>query len=160
MKNYSDTANIDVENIGDAFYVTFKNIALSRDDSSGNYEGTVPAAPYGVPFGHDVASGYLEGDGKLAPMVRVNQKQVDVFRKLPQPPNSVFFWFEGSKVVVVSEVPLTGRSVCFRMAASGGGLNDTVDCPDDAIPFVIDYIERKFINPMPEDLSNDGNNKR
>lgn len=160
MKNYSDTAAVDVENVGDAFYITYKNIALTKDESSGLYEGSVPAAAYALPFGFDVRTGYLEGSGKLAPMVRVNARHIDTFRKIAMPLNSVFYWFEGSKVMVFSEVPLTGKSVRFSMASNGGGLNDTVNCPDDYINYVIDYVERKFINPMPEDLSNDGNNKR
>lgn len=162
MKNYTDTAQIDIENVADAFYLTYKNLPLTRQSDTGDYVATAPAAPYALPFGFDITGGYVEGNGVLAKMVRVNQRQIDVYKRLPKPPNETFYWMEGAKVYVTSFAILDGKSIRLRMASSAPvtGMNDQINCPSDLIPYVIEFVEKRFRQPMPEDLSNDGNNKR
>ena len=148
MKSYGEGASIDIENVGDAFYMTFKDLTLSLDASTGEFYTTVPASPYGIPFGYDVT--------------RAHQRQVSVYKHIPKPVNASVFWFEGAQMRVESEQVLTGKKVLVRMASMGTSANmdSAIQCPSDQLPYVIEFVERKFMQPMPEDLSNDGNNKR
>src|SRR5690606_2264262 len=61
VQNYRDSTQIEVEYVGDAFYTTFKGIALTKDPDSGYWSGTLPTPPVGLPSGHDISSVYVAG---------------------------------------------------------------------------------------------------
>lgn len=160
-RNYVEGVNIDgMEFVGDAFYVSLKGVALEKEDGSGYYVGTIPEMPLALPRGYDVASMYVEVDGKLTRSgVRVSPQQLDFYKELPMPQNRVFFWFEGRKLYVESFADLTGLSARLRMAGSvDTSLDAEFPCPADYLSFVMDSIIARYGQPVPKDESNDGKN--
>lgn len=169
MKNYTDGVSIDgLEFIGDAYYVTFKNLTLTQDTDSLYFKTTLPAAPVGVPRGYDIASAYImkATGGYGTPLVRVNPQQIDYYDSLPKPKNSIEFWAEGTTLYVKTATTalLTGAKVAIRMVGSAGSraLTDEALVPSDAVPYVVEYVFKYFMqtDAMPKDTMNDGTNTR
>ncbi len=168
MKNYADGVNIDgIEFIGDAYYTTFKDMTLAKDTTSLYHYTTLPAPPVSVPRGYDISSAMIQKpEGGYQVMVRVNPQQVDYYDALPKPKNSIEYWVEGTKMWVKTDSLqlLTNSKVSVRMIGSAGsrGLNDEALVPNDAIPFVVDYVFKYFMQTdmAPKDTMNDGTNNR
>lgn len=169
MKNYIDGVQIDgVEFIGDAYYTTFKDLPLTQDTVTLNYKTTLPAPPVSVPRGYDISSAYLQKPegGLNKPMVRITPQRLDFYNDLPKPKDCVEFWNEGSTMWVRTDSMqlLTGGKVLVRMIGSAGSraLTDEALVPNDAIPFVVEYVFKYFMptDAAPKDTMNDGTNNR
>jgi len=161
-RNYIEGVNIDgMEFVGDAFYVSVKGIALTKEDKSDYYVGLLPEMPLSLPRGYDVSSMYIEtSDNKLSRSgVRVSPQQIDFYKELPHPSNRVFFWFEGQKIYIDSFAPLDGQTARLRMAGSiDTTMTAVYPCPADYLSFVMDSIIARYAQPVPKDESNDGKN--
>lgn len=161
MRNYTDSASLDVEFIADAFTATYK-IAISKDETTGYYKGTLPAVGLAVPRGYDITSVNVVGSGVLSkPMIRVTPQQLDYYKDLPMPPESSFFWSEANEIFIESAFFLVGRQLSVRMVGSAGHrkLADEFRCPTDYLPMVIEWVYAKFVQNPPKDYSTDGINK-
>lgn len=167
MKNYGDGVQIDgFEFIGDAYYCTFRNLNLVQDTTSLYYHTTLPTAPVGVPRGYDITDAYIQqpqgGYGK--PMVRVTPQQLGFYDDLPKPKNSIEYWVENTTLFVKTDLPLllTGSKVAVRMIGSAGDRSLTAEvlAPQDAIPYIVEYIMKIFVptDSAPKDTMNDGTN--
>lgn len=161
--NYNDNANVDVEYVGDGFMTTFKNLSLTKDSATSAYYVALPATPYGLPPGYDVAGVNLEGDGKLSTgMIRVKIQQLDYYLQLPMPPKAVFWWIEGKVLNLFSTwAILDGMKVRVRMASAGdpADLDAELNIPNDYVQLVIEYV-MKYVAPtlsIAQDVVNDGN---
>lgn len=162
---YSDSVNIDgIEFVGDAFYTTFKNLALTKDEDTGWYTTTLPATPYGLSIGHDITNVALQGVGKVGlPALRVSQTQRAFFERLPMPENRLFYWVEGDELSIKTFGVLDGDTVRVTMAStSSTSLDGPAGCPEDYIPGIVDFIRKQYLPTLnlPKDLSNDGVNVR
>lgn len=163
MKNYTDNANIEIEYVSDSFYTTFKNLSLTKDSETGFFNTTVPAAPYGIPKGYDVASVNIEGQGILSNgLIRVNIQQLDYYLKLSLPPKAIFYWFEGKVLNLFSTwAILDGFKVRVRMASGGDStdLSAELNIPSDYMGFVSDFVFQKLMPTLniQQDNVNDGN---
>lgn len=167
FKNYTDAVRVDgVEFVSESFYITVSGLTISEDTNTGLYYTTLPSAPYALPPGYDVTMVALQVDGKLSRgMVRKNPTRHNTFTSLPKPPNKLFYWFDGAKIWIDSFTALQSNTLHVRIASSkgsvqNGGLNDELRVPDDAIPFITDYVLRTFGAMQPQDNSNDGVNQR
>lgn len=164
MKNYTDGVQIDgMEYVADAFYLTTKGIALTKDSDSGYWTATLPNAPIGIPRGYDITSLYLQGSGRYSnSLVRLNPQQIDYYRSLPKPKNFIFYWPENDTLYIDSFADLTNEKAVVRMAGSAGKrlLTDKFLCPDDYIPFVVEYVFKQFLpkTNVPKDNLNDSVN--
>lgn len=161
--NYTDGVNVDgIEFVGDAFYTTIKNLALTLDEDTGWYQTTLPTLPYGLSTGYDITAMRVQGDRQVSDAaIRIPQRQVSFYDRMRLPPNKLFFWVEGKTVNVKSFAVLDGMAVRVTMATPGtGGLDADMNCPDDYIPMVVDYVKKQLLTPQPQppDLSNDGVN--
>jgi len=161
MKNYADTAQMDVEQVGDAFYSTITGLSLAKDSSTGYYTTSLPTTPYALPKGFDISGVYIEGAGELStPLLRIDQKYLGYYNDLRMPKNKTGYWIEGRTVFINSRFVLDGKSIRVRMATSGAvdNLDAEVNLPDDLAMFAVDLIYQKimpFINAR-QDNSNDG----
>lgn len=167
FKNYTDAVKVDgVEFVSDSFYIGVSNLTITQDINTGWYYVNLPSAPYALPKGYDITNVAIMGNGKLSQgLVRMEPGRRNAFAALPKPPNKVFWWTEGSALWMDSFTALQNNKLYVRMAASAGGayqggLSDELRVPDDAIPFIIDYVLRVFGQPAPQDTSNDGNNQK
>lgn len=161
-RNYTDTAQVDVEIIGDAYYATYKGIPLSSDADM-RYKALLPALPLSVPRGFDISDARLEYQGVAGkPLIRITPQQQSSFEDLIKPKNYSFYRVEGSSMVIESDVLLDDYTVRVTMAGSCGNveLDDEFLCPDDAITFVVDWVFNKFLGTinLPKDNMNDGLN--
>jgi hypothetical protein len=163
MKNYGDTAALDVEHVADAFYYTFTALPLSMDSATGYYYTTLPQLAYALPKGYDITGVNIAEGGQLSKgFVRIFQNQLDRYRDMRMPPNKSAYWVEGSTLYVNSPFLLDGKSLRVRMASGGDSsdLDSQVGVPDDLVDFVVAQVYNKFLpfmNVKP-DLSNDGVN--
>jgi hypothetical protein len=171
MKNYADGVQIDgIEFVGDAYYTTFKDLVLSQDSISLYYKTTIPAPPVSVPRGYDISSAYIQKGvgigGFNKPMIRVTPQALDFYNDLPKPKNSVEYWTEGMTMYVTTTTStlLNGAKVAVRMIGSAGSrlLTDEALVPNDAIPFIVDYVFKYFMptDSAPKDTMNDGTNNK
>ena len=164
--SYSDSVNTDgIEFVADSFYATYKNLSLTKDEDTGWYQATLPAKPYGLSPGYDITEVYVQGSKKLSQsLVRVNRKQVPFFSRLPVPPNRLFYWVEEDKINVKSFAVLDGESLRVTMASPAGtsGMDSQLNCPEEMIPGVVDFVKKQFLPliNLPKDNSNDGLNVR
>ena len=160
MKSYTDNANVaDIEFVSDSFYTTFYNLPLQKNDLTNSWYTYIPSMPYGLPRGHDVVSASVQGQNGLNKnMWRLTISQAAYFKNMDVRKNEIFYWIEGNKINVSGEPLLDNQSIMVSMAGSSGSvdLTETVMCPPDSIPNVVDYIVRQFIQPVQKDLSNDG----
>jgi len=166
--NYTDGVNTDgIEFVGDAYYVTFKNLVLAIDPGTTYFTTTLPSAPIALPRGYDIADAYIQvGDSGLNQMVRVTPQQLGVYESLPKPKSKVFFWTEGKALFIqgLPAVNYTGNFVTIRMVGSAGKrlLTDELYIPTDYIPYIVEYIQKNFLPTQagPKDVMPDGNDVR
>lgn len=161
MRNYTDSASLDIEYIADAFYYSYK-VPISKDDETGYYKGTLPALPLAIPRGYDISNASVIGSGFVGKSaVRVSPQQLPIFRDLPKPSDAIFFWTEGKLVFLESPFDLVNRSLRVTMAGSKGSakLTDELLCPLDYISIVVDWVYSKFVQNPPKDVTKDNLNK-
>jgi hypothetical protein len=163
MKNYTDGVQVDgIEYVSDSFYVSFRDVTITHDTGTGYYYADLPAMPYGLPKGYDITRLAIQGNGELSKgLIRVDATKNAAYQHLPKPKNKLFYWMEGKRVWIDSFTALQTNKLFGRMAASdtstySGGLDDPFNAPPDYVPFIMDYVYAKFIQPVPQDTSNDG----
>jgi hypothetical protein len=88
---------------------------------------------------------------------------MDYHFDLPAPKNAVFWWVEGNTLYVrPGATNVAGVSVAVRMIGSAGSrsLADQLLVPNDAVPQVVEYVLRHFLqtDQLPKDTMNDGVN--
>lgn len=166
FKNYTDAVKIDgIEFVGEAFYISVKNLTISEDTTTGWYFVTLPSSPYALPKGYDITMVAIQGNGKLSQsLLRTDAVRFDANKKLPQVPNKIYWWPEGNVLWMDSFTALQNDKLFIRMAGSAGstysgGLEDELRVPDDAIPFIVQYVMGLFAQPVPQDNNNDGQNR-
>ncbi len=166
FKNYTDAVRIDgIEFVGESFYITVGGISIQQDQNTGWYFANLPSAPYALPRGYDITMVAIQGVGKLSMgFVRKDPIRHNAHHSLPKPPNKVFWWVDNNVLYMDAFTPLQNDKLYVRMAGSAGGvyrggLEDELRVPDDAIPFIVDYVMRVFANQVVQDTSNDGINR-
>jgi hypothetical protein len=163
VKSYQDAVQYDgVEFVPDAYYTTFRNLALTQDADTGYWKATLPSTPGALPRGYDISTATIMLQGRLsASMMRVSPQQIDSLYSLPRP-NGIFFWVEGNVLHIESRSDLTGKSAMVRMVSSEGtgSLDEEIKAPADAMDFIITYVYNKFapLLNVPVDNNNDGQN--
>lgn len=55
--NYTDSIKLDgIESIADSFYLTFKNLAITKDNDTGYYSLDLPQVPLGLSRGYGIST--------------------------------------------------------------------------------------------------------
>lgn len=159
--NYTDSIKIDgIENVSDAFYTTFKNITVAKDNDTGYYYATLPHPPVGLSRGYGIASVTFPVNTGLAKApTAVSPREVDYIEQIKLPPSKIFYWAEGGKLWMKSYTNLVGKFAIVRMISSENSdltaeLNVPAEYISDMINWIIDQL--KLRKQMPEDTTNDG----
>lgn len=162
VKNYTDAVKIDgIEFVSDAFYLTITDLTIYKDETTGWYFADLPAAPWALPPGYDISWAKIQGSGYLSKgMVRTNPNRRAVHEALPKIPNKLYWWVDTNRLYIDSFTALQHNKLAVRMAGSAGstysgGLDDTLRVPDDAIPYIMEYVLRVFGQKVVPDMSND-----
>lgn len=166
FKNYTDSVQIDgIEFVSESFYITLGGLTINKDENTGWYFANLPSSPYALPKGYDITMVAIQGNGKLSKgLVRKDAVKHNAHDSLPKPPNKIFWWVDSKALWMDSFTPIQSNTLTLRMAASAGGvyqggISDELRVPDDAIPYVIEYVLKVFGQPAIQDTSNDGINR-
>lgn len=163
--NYTDAIKLDgIETVSDAFYSTFKNLALSLDADTGYYYLTLPHPPLGLSRGYGISSVTFHVSTGLAKApIPISPRELDLMDNMKRPPSKIFYWAEGSKLWFKSPYyNLTGKNAIVRMVSSENtDLNAELNVPAEYITDMVNWImnQLKIRKQMPEDTTNDGLDK-
>jgi hypothetical protein len=159
--NYTDAIKIDgVENLGDAFYTTFKGLAITKDTDTGYYSTTLPHPPVGLSRGYGISTvTFPVSTGLAKAPTPVSPREVDYIEQIKLPPSKIFYWVEGKKLWFKSYVNLVGKLAIVRMVSTeNSDLSAELNIPGEYISDMINWImnQLRVRKQMPEDTTNDG----
>jgi hypothetical protein len=159
--NYTDSIKIDgIETVSDAFYTTFKNLAVAKDNDTGYYYATLPEPPLGLSRGYGISSVTFPINTGLAKApTAVSPREVDYIEQIKLPPSKIFYWAEGNKLWMKSYTNLVGKFAIVRMiSAENSDMTAELNVPAEYISDIINWIlnQLKIRKQMPEDTTNDG----
>ena len=159
--NYTDSIKIDgIETVSDAFYTTFKNLAVAKDNDTGYYYATLPQPPVGLSRGYGIASvTFPVSTGLAKAPTAVSPREVDYIEQIKLPPSKIFYWAEGGKLWMRSYTNLVGKFAIVRMISSeNSDLTSELNVPAEYVSDIINWIidQLKFRKQIPEDSTNDG----
>ena len=160
--NYTDAIKLDgIETVSDAFYSTFKNLALALDTDTGYYYLTLPHPPLGLSRGYGISSVTFHVSTGLAKApIPISPRELDLMDNMKRPPSKIFYWAEGSKLWFKSPYyNLTGKNAIVRMVSvENTDLSAELNVPAEYISDMINWImnQLKIRKQMPEDTTNDG----
>lgn len=163
--NYTDAIKLDgVETVSDAFYATFKNLAITKDNDTGYYSTTLPHAPLGLSRGYGISSvTFPVSSGVLAKApTPISPREIEYIEQIKIPPSKVFYWAEGNKLWFKSYQNLVGKFAIVRMvSAENNDMTTELNVPIEYISDMINWIlnQLKVRKGMPEDTTNDGLDK-
>jgi hypothetical protein len=163
--NYTDAIKLDgVETVSDAFYATFKNLAITKDNDTGYYSTTLPHPPLGLSRGYGISTvtfPVINGALAKAP-TPISPRELEFIDQVKSPPSKVFYWAEGNKLWFKSYQNLVGKFAIVRMvSAENTDLTSELNVPVEYVSDMINWIlnQLKVRKGMPEDTTNDGLDK-
>jgi hypothetical protein len=163
---YKESIAIDgVAYVNNAFYTTFKNLAIVAD-SDFVWKIALPAMPTGLGTTDAISRVQLrDTKGKVSdPIVLLSANQVAYRKSLHQPQNKLIGWNEGRELYIEAVLPLSQYTGQVSMVS--GGLSTDLDSelhvPDDYLPIVNDYLLKQLNTQRtePQDNSNDGSDNK
>jgi len=162
--NYTDAIKLDgVETVSDAFYATFKNLAITKDNDTGYYSTTLPHPPLGLSRGYGISTvTFPVVTGLAKAPTPISPRELEFIDQVKTPPSKVFYWAEGNKLWFKSYQNLVGKFAIVRMvSAENSDLTSELNVPAEYISDMINWIlnQLKVRKGMPEDTTNDGLDK-
>lgn len=162
--NYTDAIKLDgVESIADSFYLTFKNLAATRDTDTGYYSIDLPQVPLGLARGYGIATvTFPTNTGSAKSPIPISVRELDYMDNLKQPPSKIFYWAEGKKIWFKSYINLVGKNAIVRMVSTETtNLDDELNVPQEYITDIINLVmgQLRPRKATPQDSTNDGLDK-
>ena len=150
--------------MNDAFYATFKSIAITQDTVLDLYTIPLPQVPLGLPKGIPIAAVYFRSNATPLPLsdtvLQITPQEYDVMVGLPAARNKDYGWAEGNIFYIKAYRSLAGHTAIVRMAVSAPQ-TDTTEIPDGIAMAAADMvIKRLRSRNMPQDISNDGTDQK
>lgn len=162
--NYTDAIKLDgIESIADSFYLTFKNLAATRDTDTGYYSIDLPQVPLGLARGYGIATvTFPTNTGAAKSPIPISVRELDYMDNLKAPPSKIFYWPEGKKLWFKSYINLVGKNAIVRMVSTEtANLDDELNVPQEYITDIINLVMNQ-LRPRkgaPQDSTNDGLDK-
>lgn len=141
--NYTDSIKLDgVETVSDAFYSTFKNLSILKDNDTGYYYTTLPHPPLGLSRGYGISTVTFPVNTGLAKApTAVSPREVDYLEQIKLPPSKIFYWAEGDKLWFRSYTNLVGKFAIVRMVShENSDLTAELNVPGEYIPDIISWV--------------------
>lgn len=159
--NYKEELQLNgIENVSDAFYTSFTNINISKDQSTGWYNATLPQQPAGVGTGWDISNFMLTtGSGAKLFAHPISPREVEFLYNGKKPCNEIFYWVNRDTVSLHSGQDLTKYKANVRMISTqSSDLDSVVTIPDGYMPVVVKYLSEVLGVEVqrPVDSSSDG----
>lgn len=162
--NYTDSIKLDgIESIADSFYLTFKNLAITKDNDTGYYSLDLPQVPLGLARGYGIATvTFPTSTGLAKSPIPISVRELDYMDSLKQPPSKIFYWPEGKKLWFKSYTNLVGKFAIVRMVSTEtADLDSELNVPQEYITDIINLVMNQ-LRPRkgaPQDSTNDGLDK-
>jgi hypothetical protein len=162
--NYTDSIKLDgIESVSDVFYLTFKNLPVLRDTTTGYYYATLPQVPVGLARGYGISTvTFPTSTGLAKSPIPISVRELDYIDNLKQPPSKIFYWPEGKTLWFKSYTNLIGKNAIVRMVSTESStLDDELNLPQEYITDIINLVlnQLKIRKGSPEDIVNDGVDK-
>lgn len=162
--NYTDSIKLDgIESISDSFYLTFKNLAITKDNDTGYYSLDLPQVPLGLARGYGISTvTFPTSTGLAKSPIPISVRELDYMDSLKQPPSKIFYWPEGKKLWFKSYTNLVGRFAIVRMVSTEtADLDSELNVPQEYITDIINLVMNQ-LRPRKgalQDSTNDGLDK-
>lgn len=159
--NYKEEIQLNgIENVSDAFYTSFTNININKDQNTGWYNATLPQQPAGVGIGWDI-SGFMLTTGSGAKLFAhpISPREVEFLYNGKKPCNEIFYWVNRDTVSLHSGQDITKYKANVRMISTqSSDLDSVVTIPDGYMPVVVKYMSEVLGIEVqrPIDNSSDG----
>jgi hypothetical protein len=159
--NYKEEIQLNgIENVSDAFYTSFTNINISKDQNTGWYNATLPQQPAGIGAGWDI-SGFMLTTGSGAKLFAhpISPREVEFLYNAKKPCNEIFYWVNCDTVSLHSGQDITKYKANVRMISTqSSDLDSVVTIPDGYMPVVVKYLSEVLGIEVqrPIDSSSDG----
>ena len=160
--NYIDSIKLDgVAYVNNAFYTTFKNIAITEDEPL-VYKIALPSFPIGIGRNEGIASlRFKDSDGHISlDAIPLNINQVSYSNSLPKAPNKVYYYNIGDEIFVETPIDLYNYTAIIRMISGSDSesLSSVLNVPSEYLQQIIEYVSKLLMmsRQMPQDDKNDG----
>ena len=163
--NYTDSIKLDgVETVSDAFYSTFKNLALTLDSDTGYWYATLPHPPLGLSRGYGISSvTFPVSTGMAKAPIPISPREIDLIDNMKKPPSKIFYWAEGGRLYFKSPYyNLNAKTPIVRMVShENSDLNAELNVPGEYIADIITWVmgQLNIRKQMPADSIKDGLDK-
>ena len=162
--NYTDSIKLDgIETVSDVFYLTFKNLAITRDTDTGYYSLDLPQVPLGLARGYGISTvTFPTSTGLAKSPIPISPRELDYVDQLKQPPSKIFYWAEGKKLWFKSYTNLVGKFAIVRMVSTEtADLDAEINVPQEYITDIINLVmnQLRTRKGSPQDSTNDGLDK-
>jgi len=162
--NYTDSIKLDgVETVSDVFYLTFKNLAIVKDNDTGYYSLDLPQVPLGLARGYGISTvTFPTSTGLAKSPIPISVRELDYMDSLKQPPSKIFYWPEGKKLWFKSYTNLVGKFAIVRMVSTEtSDMDAELNVPQEYITDIINLVmgQLRPRKATPQDSTNDGLDK-
>ena len=162
--NYTDSIKLDgIETVSDVFYLTFKNLAITRDTDTGYYSLDLPQVPLGLARGYGISTvTFPTATGLAKSPIPISVRELDYMDSLKQPPSKIFYWPEGKKLWFKSYTNLIGKLAIVRMVSTeNSDMDAELNVPQEYITDIINLVmgQLRPRKATPQDSTNDGLDK-
>jgi hypothetical protein len=163
--NYTDSIKLDgVETVSDAFYTTFKDLALSKDTDTGYWFTNLPHPPLGLSRGYGISSvTFAVSTGLAKAPVPISPRELDLIDNMKKPPSKIFYWAEGGRLYFKSPYyNLNNKFPIVRMVtAESNDLDSQLTVPVEYVSEMVSWIMNQLgtRKNIQEDTTNDGLDK-
>lgn len=162
--NYTDSIKLDgIETVSDVFYLTFKNLAIVKDNDTGYYSLDLPQVPLGLARGYGISTvTFPTSTGLAKSPIPISVRELDYMDSLKQPPSKIFYWPEGKKLWFKSYTNLVGKFAIVRMVSTeNSDMDAELNVPQEYITDIINLVmgQLRPRKATPQDSTNDGLDK-
>jgi hypothetical protein len=162
--NYTDSIKLDgIETVSDVFYLTFKNLAIVKDNDTGYYSLDLPQVPLGLARGYGISTvTFPTATGLAKSPIPISVRELDYMDSLKQPPSKIFYWPEGKKLWFKSYSNLVGKFAIVRMVSTEtSDMDAELNVPQEYITDIINLVmgQLRPRKATPQDSTNDGLDK-
>lgn len=162
--NYTDSIKLDgIETVSDVFYLTFKNLAIVKDNDTGYYSLDLPQVPLGLARGYGISTvTFPTLTGLAKSPIPISVRELDYMDSLKQPPSKIFYWPEGKKLWFKSYTNLVGKFAIVRMVSTEtSDMDAELNVPQEYITDIINLVmgQLRPRKATPQDSTNDGLDK-
>ena len=162
--NYTDSIKLDgIETVSDVFYLTFKNLAIVKDNDTGYYSLDLPQVPLGLARGYGISTvTFPTATGLAKSPIPISVRELDYMDSLKQPPSKIFYWPEGKKLWFKSYTNLVGKFAIVRMVSTEtSDMDAELNVPQEYITDIINLVmgQLRPRKATPQDSTNDGLDK-